>query len=603
MVIVALPNKVKKINRFFGNSALWCYIGKDVDKRQKIADALGKGTRFYLKERLYKIALEKNQPYLDFVSRLGSEQKDQLNWWASKFASKSPFHTDFFLFVCYEALVKELIEEKDALSAEKLVIFVEDPWLFVEVRNLISDKNVKFVGNPSLILNKFILVVQGLIHRLFLVCWFVLVKSLIRIYHKGEKPEVLKTEKSAICLINPADKTVFKNGEYLTNYTPGLSSFYEEKGFRCFFLYPFPFPLSTVRYIGRNKKILWPLIVDAKILTVFKRMFERWKPVFSSKMSSAINDCQVPYLLERERWITFSKVGFNFNLILHDALDKFLSRGWCSHLIYLFENQPWEKMLCMAATKNRVRTIGYQHSSICKLYISQFIGKGEAAFAPLPDKIVTAGDYFAELYKKGGIPEEKVVVGGAWRYCYMQNNMRERSVFPSKRPGNKRTILVSLPIVGFILDSMLENLDNALFQRHLNDDFEIWLKPHPVTDSSDLARINKLALRYNMAHKPFQELLRDADLVIASSSTSGLESFLYGKRVICYLPENFIVPDPLLDIENEKIYKWYEGEEFNKDFLGDSSSLSNLPDLEVIRNRYFAKISCEAWLNFVTNQK
>lgn len=602
MVIIALTNQAKKINRILNDTAKWCYIGKDVIKRQKIAAALGMDRRFYLRDRLYDIAWQIRLSYVDFVAQAGKEQKDRLNWWASKFASKSPFHTDFFLFVCYEALIKELIKEKNAVDDEKLVIFVEDPWLFFEVKNLIHNKNVRFIGCPNLSLIKLFYFVRGLVYRLFLVGWVLLAKLFIRFYHNGKNPKALETKKNVLCIINPVSKTLFKNGKYVSNRMPGLSGLYEENGIPYFHLYPFPFPLSTVRHVGRNQKILWPLIVDVQFSSVVKRIFERWNPIFKSNALSNINGCRIRYLLEREKWITFSKVGFNFFLIQYDALNKFFSKKWCSHLIYLFENQPWEKMLCISATKNNVKTIGYQHSSICKLYISQFIGKGEESFVPLPDKIVTAGNNSAELYKEGGIPEDRIVIGGAWRYGHMIGDMKDQITTSKKRVDAKQIILVSLPVCGFILKSMLENLVNVFSKNCLNDNLEVWLKPHPETNLSDLAAINRLSSTYHVTHKPFPELLKDASIIIVSTSTSGLESFLCGKKVISYIPENIIVPDPLLDITNERIYKWYEGEDFDTDFLRDFSSASNLQDLKQIRKSYFSEINHEVWLNLLTSK-
>lgn len=604
MIILTLPDNAKKISSIFDGSVRWCYVGKDITKRQRIARAMGENKRFYLKDRLYRIAQRTRQSYLDFIAKVGREQKDQLNWWASKFASKSPFHTDFFLLVCYEALIMELIKERDAINTEVLVIFVEDPWLFVEIKNLgFNGKNIKFRGYPNLLINKFFCLVRGLAYRLFLVGWFVLAKLLIRFYHNGKKPSQLVAKKNATCIVNPADKTVFQDGNYVTNYMPGLSSFYEENGICCFYLYSFPFPLSTARDVGRNQKILWPLIIDAKFFSIVKRIFEHWNPNLDGEAQSTVDDYHVSYLLDREKWITFSKVGFNFHLIQFDAWNNFFNKRWCSHIIYLFENQPWEKMLCMAANRNNIKTFGYQHSSICRFYISQFIGKGEETFVPLPYKIITAGNFFAELYKEGGMPEDKVVIGGAWRYEHMLSDKKD-DIWTKKEAGSKRIILVSLPISGFILKSMLESLVDVFSKMNFIDNLEVWLKPHPVTEPADLTTISKLSSnKYHVVNKSFPELLREADVVIASTSTSGLESFLYGKKVISYIPENFIAPDPLLDIADERIYKWYEGEDFGIDFLRNTSSSSNGSDLRAIRDRYFSKVNHKIWLNLVTAQE
>lgn len=598
MIIITLPDHLNKITKICDDATRWCYMGKDFTKRKKIASTL-KSERFYFKDRIYKIAQRKRQSYLDFVAKLGKEQQDQLNWWASKFASKSPFHTDFFLLACYETLIMEIIDGKTAVDDEKLIIFIEDPWLFVETKELSRNENVRFIGSPNLLLNKFLCIARGLVYRFLLLGWFISAKSFTRYCHRGIKPEATTGNKNGVAIINPADVRAFKDGKYVSAYMPGLYSFYEKNGIPCFFIYPFPFDISTAKYLGRNQKILWPLLLEVRFLNVMKRIFERWRPAFDGEEAITLDGSRFPCLLEREKWLTFSKVGFNLYLIQFDAFNSFFKKKWCSHVIYLFENQPWEKMLCMAAAKNNVKTIGYQHSSFSKLYISHFIGKGEEEFVPLPYRIVTVGDHFAQLFKEGGIPEDKIVVGGTWRYGHLLDAAKDET-HTSKGSPKKQTILVSLPLDSSILNSMIKNLLSALPQKWLNEKVELWLKPHPVTDRADLAMLDKLSPVCRIVHKPLNELLDEVDLVVASTSTTGLEAFLYGKRVVSFIPENIIDPDPLLDITEEEIYKWYEGEDLGIDFLLNLPSTSRLSDLEQIKKRYFAEINRDVWLNLLT---
>lgn len=593
MIIITLPDHLNKITKICDDTTRWCYMGKDFTKRKKIADTL-KSDRFYFKDRIYKIAERKRQSYLDFVAKLGKGQKDRLNWWASKFASKSPFHTDFFLLACYGTLIREIIEEKATSQSEKLIIFIEDPWLFKGFRESNHNENVRFIGNPNLLLNKFFCFASGLAHRFLLLVWFISAKSFTRYCHRGIKPEATTGNKNGVAIINPADVRAFKDGKYVNAYMPGLYSFYEKNGTPCFYIYPFPFSISAVKDLGRNRKMLWPLILEVRFADVIKRAFEQWRPDFEGGREIALDGCRVSYLLEREKWLTFSKVGFNFYLLKFDAFNRFFKKKWCSHVIYLFENQPWEKMLCMAAAKNNVKTFGYQHSSFCRLYVSHFIGKDEGEFIPLPYKIITVGDHFAQLFKEGGIPEDKIVVGGTWRYKHLLGEIKD------KQSSQKRIILVSLPLDSSILRSMLENFLGTFRRGLLNGKTEIWLKPHPVTAPSDLAILNKLSDSCRVMHQPFTELLNDVDMVIASTSTSGLEAFLYGKKVVSYLPENVIVPDPLLDVINKRVYKWHEGEAFDAGFLRDFQ-----PDLEGIkdlRKRYFSEIDERVWSDLLKSE-
>lgn len=597
MIIIALPNKVKKIKTLLNAKAKWCYLGKDVNKREKVTKILGQETRFYLKESLHNVAIQLSQPYLDFVAELGKGQKNQLNWWASKFASKSHFQMDFFLLFCYRILTLELIRQKN--QGKNLVIFIEDPWLFEDIKNNYKADYVQYIGKVKLFLIKILLFIRGIVHRLLLVGWVFWARLLILYYHRGGRPEVLNKVKSAVMLINPAEKRAFREGCYVDNYMPGLPMFYKENGIDFFYLYLLNFPLSTAKLVGRNKEILWPLILDIRFFNVIKRVFKYWKPICNGNISNCTIKCDTSVLLQRQKWIEFSSVGFNMHLVLFDVLDSFFEKEWCDSVIYIFENQPWEKMLCMAAHKNNIKTFGYQHSSIWRLFLAQFIGKTEELFVPLPHKLITSGPYFAELYKKGNIPEHKIVVGGAWRFVDTAKN-DEYNILEKKQIISKPIVLISIGIDVFIAQSMLRNVVQMISDNKLENEFTFWIKTHPGHTKYELNKLNKLVSRYHMVNKPFDKLKEDVDIVIYSTSTIGLEAFFYGKKVISYIPENLLAADPLFDMTDERIYRWFEGEDLKVDFLKNFHSNLDLKKIDLIKSRYFEEINRETWLSVIT---
>ena len=141
---------------------------------------------------------------------------------------------------------------------------------------------------------------------------------------------------------------------------------------------------------------------------------------------------------------------------------------------------------------------------------------------------------------------------------------------------------------------MLKSLFKAISDRALKEEFEFQIKPHPWISMPHLGLIKKIASQSSVALDPFTELLKDADAVITSTSTSGLEAFLAGKRVVSYIPENLIALDPLLDIEDDNIYRWHEGEQLNADFLKGPATAGNSRDM---RQAYFSEIKKDIWLH------
>src|SRR5262249_38609670 len=112
-------------------------------------------------------------------------------------------------------------------------------------------------------------------------------------------------------------------------------------------------------------------------------------------------------------------------------------------LVYSFENQPIEKMLCTAvrARAPRMQLVGYQTAGIPSLLLSFFLGRDEARFAPLPDIITTNGHPARRVLRSAGYESTRIAVGGGFRFEHL-------SVPPTKRqPQESPTLLlVLLPI-------------------------------------------------------------------------------------------------------------------------------------------------------------
>lgn len=599
MVTIEYVGAIKRNGKSGGRGPRWCYLGKDIPRRQFVSGILGEDKRIYFKDRLYKIVRRARRGYLDFVGNLGKDETDRLAWWAGKFSSKNPFHTDFFLLICYAHLARELLDESETTCNEGLVIVVEDPWLFVQLkRNLIS-RDVVWKGAPRISLYRFFCVARGCVRRFFLPVWFAVAKIMMRFYRDEKKPSAMTGRSGAVAFINPAEKRAFNgDGGYESHYLPGLHDLFLENNRDSFYLYLFPFPLSTAKNAGMNEDVLWPLIHDAGWLSILKRTFQAWHP---ARKGVSIDGHDFSLLFERERWVAFSDLGFNFHLIQHDALVHLMKRGWISSFVYLFENQSWEKMLCMAASRHGCKAIGYQHSSICTYYISQFIGEEEWKHAPLPYKLVTSGKHSARLYAEGGIPKEKIEIGGAWRYRHLVDGRAHHSAGGNKEPRSKSVMLVALPLDTSVGESLLMQLFDALRSSGAADAVEIVIKPHPGTVNADLAGIRSLASGYRLAFEPFVDLMESADVVLASTSTSGLEAFLSGKKVVTYMPENLIVPDPLLDVEDARIRKWFEGDRLDVDFLLRPADPGRTED-DVQENvsLYFSKVDREKWIELIS---
>ena len=92
-----------------------------------------------------------------------------------------------------------------------------------------------------------------------------------------------------------------------------------------------------------------------------------------------------------------------------------------------------------------------------KFLFSYFLGEGEREFIPLPDKIIVNGNNALNLLKEEGYPLERIAVGGAWRYTYLFENIKQRR---SSKNSDMVGLLVLLPvskhISEFVIDAIVQ---------------------------------------------------------------------------------------------------------------------------------------------------
>lgn len=592
MIIISSYNKLKKVKRFLRNDTKWCYVGKDICIREKISETLGKGNRFYLKDRLNKVAEEFSQPYLDFVANMGMCQRNKLQWWASRFASKSPYQTDFYLLFCYEVLVNRLITEF-VDKKQDICVFIEDNWLFFSiVTRYKTSEGPLFFGNYLKVFQDGILLVcRGIICRALLAVRLFLLWFVVFLNYENKKPVRVQQGGNIIGIFSHAEERALDSNKFVDHYTCGLSEFLEgnnTKVLRPLFLL---FPVSLFKKINKFSDTLWPLILDVRI-TDFLQILRYWKPEINSGKACVIGEFSVRLLLKREILDEFSKTGFNLYLILFKVMKRFFSRKWCSVLIYLFENQPIEKIMCLAAKDaGGVKLVGYQHSSVFKFLFSYFLGEGEREFIPLPDKIIVNGNNALNLLKEEGYPLERIAVGGAWRYTYLFENIKQRM---SSKNSDMVGLLVLLPVSKHISEFVID----AIVQYYSkNSEIKILIKPHPLMPLERLSVKKEQLDIFEITNKPLHDVMKDCQIVLYCNTTAGIESFFYGKIVIRLLLENYIDVDPLAGFDAPEIIQSYEDDLSEK--IEEAIRKVKNPD---IRNsagsleRFFSKVAPNVWL-------
>lgn len=583
-VIIILFNSLSQQFKTFLMDGMWCFFGKDVEKRILLEKLFGEDKRFFIKDRFQKVVEELRQPFLDFVASVSKTQKKQVIWWAADFPSKSPFLHDFFLLLCYYKTIKKIIEFN---KEQKIYIFVEDVWLFEMLKK--EFQNIKFFGNykKAKILQILSFLFRGVKVRLWaIIKWYPPRKFFTYIYHKKQTPDSVKKFKRVVGIMPYPNPNAFRDSKYFDPYFTKLFDILENNNIKYFFIYPFYFDISISRNIGKMKELFWPLILELNIFNLITSILKIWNPYIKNYN---FQDTSLYLLFQREKLETFSKPGFNFAIMSYKAFKKLIKRNWCHTILYAYENQPWQKMLCLAAKNNKVKIVAYQHSTVPRFYLTHFLGKDEIKFSPLPDIIITTGKDSVNKYLSCGIPEERLKVGGGFRYLYMFEEKMD-----IKENSNKINILIALPIDLFIAKTMLITLSKIFSHKDFHKaKYLLLIKEHPYSKVRNLPSFFE-NLNIKIDESPIGELIKSSQVIIYSSSTTGAEALYFNKKTISYIPECLISSDPLDDINHPLIYNLYDGDNPKNILKFIDSKISK--DASQFKDLFFSKINEKVWV-------
>ena len=272
-------------------------------------------------------------------------------------------------------------------------------------------------------------------------------------------------------------------------------------------------------------------------------------------------------------------------------------------IIYPFENQPWDKMLCLAAKESgkNIKLVGYQHSTVPLTLLNYFLGAGESSIMPLPHIIVTNGEYNLNLLKNAGYGETELVNGGALRYGYIHKIDKDSL----RKDEASRTVLVAMAYSRNLTEELLRSLFDA-FEDLTGEGITIVVKLHPEVPLESLrTQLPSWPAHFRQTDRPISDILEEVDLVVYSSSTVGLEALLNGVPAVRYCSEHILDLDPL-DAFDEGIVRSCSGDNLRQVVLSalreGSNYLAQQPALSTEKlNRFFSPVNEDGWRQIVKN--
>jgi hypothetical protein len=240
---------------------------------------------------------------------------------------------------------------------------------------------------------------------------------------------------------------------------------------------------------------------------------------------------------ERRRW------AFDIG-VLDAALSRRLPRrlaaaGWRIDLVIdPYENMISGKELILGfrAAMPQARLLGYQHSTFGPSFLCNLVTPREAQVAPLPDRIVSNGPFYADLLVRAGLPAERVVAGPALRFEHLFDE-------GGTQPRGEG-VLVVLPLE---LDAGVELiLKTATALAELPA--PVWVKPHPMATASRLlaaAGLERLPPPLELVEGSMASWLPRAAVAVTLGSSAGFESVAAGVPTVVVEREVGLQLDPL----------------------------------------------------------
>ncbi len=594
-VIVFHPDDAGKAEQATaGRDFTWLYLGKDTAQRESISVLMGAENRRLLGDLLEETAEKQKQPFLDFLAGLGREQKNQRYWWASDTAYRNPLTSDFFQLWCYADLFEKLCTE--TRNGEKLlVVFVTDRWLYRHLRECYEKgkPGLRFKSRKWLWPEAIKLSARFIAYRLYFLqraFKHYLNAALFGSRNKRIISQAGKNDRRVYIYSWVQERFFTADGEFHDGYFGRLPAILAENALKITYITPMFMRENLKKKCLAHGGFEFTFLDNYLHLRDILKSFFAFFSIFIGKETGHLKT-----LLRRQ---ALQEIFFHNHLAYYYAYKRWLKEIDSEKItiIYPFENQPSEKMLCLAAAESgkNVRLIAYQHSTVPSFLLNYFAGAGESDHMPLPDCIVTDSDSTLGKLEKAGFGATKLVNGGALRYEYLHHTTGNRPQKVTKRP---KTILVALPyLVGLTGEMLLATL-NAFADMNT---IQVLIKYHPAINPERLGiKLPPWPAHFKETKQNIPEMLHEIDLVICYSSTMVLEMFLTGVPVVRYRSENNIGLDSIAEMDEISVKSCYENDmrDVAITVLNETGYPAAAPGGDI--SHFFSPVNEEVWREVV----
>ncbi|MDD5680408.1 MAG: hypothetical protein PHI59_04110 [Candidatus Omnitrophica bacterium] len=518
MVYVIFPKDKRTIEKFKGMP--WSYLGADEGLYEAEA-ILGGNKREFIGKGVERIVSSVRGNYIDYIGQISTLQKDKVLWYSSRVPSKSSSQMAMFNQYVYIKFI-----ESYAVSGGNHLFLADDLQLLANLKRFrLPGIEVQGRIAPDYMKMALKKITGGWQFFKYFFYWLV-----FRLFLSSGNPK-----KGDILLHSFIDSRVFsKLPGYNDPYFGGLEDFLNKNAQNVFRITPlfvdFIYAFKLKKYF-KNISLLLSYLKPADFFRIFftRMSIERGLPAGSGIKDKELLD----FLLKNEEKNENETNGFQaylFYYYCYRNLAEKLPDG--ASVIYTFENQPWEKMLNLALSKN-FKKIAYQHMTIPINWLDYHVSVFEKNM-PLPEVILASGriwlDFLRNYYSSCQIED-----AGAIRLKYIFSAGKERPL----RKTN--TIVVALSIFPEVTIALQRQVLACLATGEFSE-YKFLVKPHPYSWRSAL--LTKEFLKYDnceLTGKDIKLLLEDCCLLVTSASTVAFEALSLGVKTLYFIPETISI--------------------------------------------------------------
>ena len=418
------------------------------------------------------------------------------------------FGSDFGIMLAWSRLCAELAE-----GEIKVLVVCDDPWLF---RHLAHLPGVEAASAPGLFRRRLVLWGRGYLSRLKTSLRVALAALRLR----GQRKILPGGEPVLLVYGHPQSNAKGWDayfGDLMTNIPASRRLLHTD----C--------PAGRALELsadGRTASLhAWGCPLFA--LSLFRIT---WRPLKAHLQG------EFGWLIRRAAKIENSGGGLAMSRWQMHCQRRWLKAAKACSVVWPWENFNWERDLCRAARRLGVATYGYQHTAIGPHQLNYSPRTNRDGLHSIPDRIIANGPAYGDEMIEWDFPEERVVIGGAFRLNRPQTDIYNKNGPIFVPLSAHRATAASQVIAGKILAS---------------DGQKVLIKEHPMYpvdfDETDNLKRTQISL--------FEQ--SSVSLVLYCTGTVGLEAALAGlpalrlmlddRIAIDFLPKGITVPKTTLD--------------------------------------------------------